>query len=710
MAPKIAHRRQELEKLESRHLLAGNVTAAVVDGSLLIDGDELGNELTLTQVWGPDLQEATSSDSVAYKVTPSDDTTINGGRPGEPVFVSGITEDIAMDLGGGNDLLEVYGVPGGPVVANMRIRTAAGADAVTIGNFATSKDVLILNSSGADKYSLFATRVGGQLSFDGGPDGAGASLSEMTVGSRVDEPTTDLFQPALSSLNTQAEIDFVEVAGDSVMKYKNVQGALKWNKAHILGDLHVSTDSGLNASITKSSVEGNAYFKLEHTKIYDDSLGEINMDQASVSGNVNVSSAGPLDLLMNDVHVGGGQYIAYKLKNVLISSYQLNAGSTDGDVTVTSQDGQPEVLLNGTQVGGSVSLKLRGTGTTDRYRAPVKIVKTNIRGVLTAVVKNQTDVSIDESVIGSGLHVKLGTTDVKPVPANLNVGEFYLKNSMLKGEVNVRTNQPYNVEISDSEVDSRLSVQLGNTAKPVPANLPIGKFFLKNSMLKGELNVRASQPYDVVVNGGEMHKNALIRYAGDKNFDPSTSSIIVDKSTVLGSFTARNDNDVPMESVSINFTKIGTRCAILAKKVGGEGGLPAQYNINATEIGGDLVITTGQTRVRDKNGRGYRDDVPGSSIIITETMVGGNVSMRGGSGSDKIQLTEFKVGGFTRVGAGAGDDYLQIVDSVFAGPALLDGGAGTDTLVLLGDNEFASRRLFRNWEEIIERPDNPNVD
>ena len=63
----ITNRRLGVERLQARELLAGDVTAAVTNGFLVIRGDDAANELTIERISGDRVQ-----------VTGATGTTING--------------------------------------------------------------------------------------------------------------------------------------------------------------------------------------------------------------------------------------------------------------------------------------------------------------------------------------------------------------------------------------------------------------------------------------------------------------------------------------------------------------------------------------------------------------------------------------------------------------------------------------------------------
>lgn len=97
--------RLHLELLEDRRLLAGNVSAAMSGGNLVIDGDNAANRISV---------ESAGTGKIAVR---GFQTQINGVPGGIKVF-TGVTGDIQIQLDGGDDLVRVTNLitPGGVLV------------------------------------------------------------------------------------------------------------------------------------------------------------------------------------------------------------------------------------------------------------------------------------------------------------------------------------------------------------------------------------------------------------------------------------------------------------------------------------------------------------------------------------------------------------------------------------------------------------------
>ncbi len=115
-----------MESLESRRLLAGdvsNVSVEVVDGNLVIRGDQASNQIEVYQV---------GDGTAAYVIRglvgeDGVQTTVNGA---ERIAVDGVTGDVLASMNRGDDVIYIHDadLPGA-----LKIRTGAGNDTVLIG-------------------------------------------------------------------------------------------------------------------------------------------------------------------------------------------------------------------------------------------------------------------------------------------------------------------------------------------------------------------------------------------------------------------------------------------------------------------------------------------------------------------------------------------------------------------------------------------------
>ena len=143
-------RRRQLgvENLELRALLAGDVSVNVVDGNLIIRGDEADNSISI----------AAGAEAGAYVITglatAGGDTTINGG-PDTIFNATGVTGDIDVRLRDGDDVLAMGALD---VAEDLKIGMGDGGDTVTLTTGLTVAGELSIKTDGGDD-TITATGV-----------------------------------------------------------------------------------------------------------------------------------------------------------------------------------------------------------------------------------------------------------------------------------------------------------------------------------------------------------------------------------------------------------------------------------------------------------------------------------------------------------------------------------------------------------------------
>lgn len=243
-----------IERLEARQMLAGDVAVSIVDGNLLIHGDELANQIALTAGDAPD----------SYRVIGLDGTSVHASDPAaSELLVSGVTGNVVIRMGDGDDVVQIDRAvfPG-----NVWIATDGGSDRVVLG---TAPDVVpedIATMSGDEVVSPLPAHgvgVGGSLRIATGADGdtirilhaaVRGSLSvfsdggddEVVIGEPWPDPATSATaetpDAAVKAGNT---IAVFLGAGDDVLALRNaasfhgvlVDGGVGNDRIH-LSDLH----------------------------------------------------------------------------------------------------------------------------------------------------------------------------------------------------------------------------------------------------------------------------------------------------------------------------------------------------------------------------------------------------------------------------------------------------------------------------------------
>jgi hypothetical protein len=174
--------RLRAENLESRCLLAGDVTAVLDGNTLELVGDDESNQIVISAALDAEGEVIAES----YVVTGLDGTTINGAA--EATFED--VTHVQADLGEGDDLVQMTNTV---VQGNVEVETGAGLDQVWIGHFPgqATGDVEALAAAGIDAFleldvpdlpvDAGAVGVGRNLTVETGDDDDVIAISDVLV-------------------------------------------------------------------------------------------------------------------------------------------------------------------------------------------------------------------------------------------------------------------------------------------------------------------------------------------------------------------------------------------------------------------------------------------------------------------------------------------------------------------------------------------------
>jgi hypothetical protein len=148
----------QIEHLEGRRLLAGDVIAAVVAGNLVVRGDGFDNAIIVDG-------EGLAAGQV--RLSGTDGTSINGS--GEPLLLEGITHDVRVIMPGGRSSVMVRDVQVG---RDLGIRTGDGDDTILIQRVEVGGYLHVATFAGGDGITIEDAAVGGRggLFSGGGSD------------------------------------------------------------------------------------------------------------------------------------------------------------------------------------------------------------------------------------------------------------------------------------------------------------------------------------------------------------------------------------------------------------------------------------------------------------------------------------------------------------------------------------------------------------
>lgn len=245
----MVRRRLGIESLERRLLMAGDVTAALKGGWLVVTGDAEANQVLI---------ENTASGE--YSVTGADGTTVSGSP------VTGVTKGVKVNLKDGDDVVAIVGSGGGTFHAtgDVKVTTGKGNDRILVAGLQADGKVT-LNSGNAtgegagDQVLVTDSQVGKNLSVKTGN-------GHDQVGIGQGEPLDTMLEDFLVEMEWE-ELDVlpgdVQVQGKLSVTTGNGNDQVMIGDSQIGGSVSVNTGGGTDeAMIQNLDVEGGASLKM----------------------------------------------------------------------------------------------------------------------------------------------------------------------------------------------------------------------------------------------------------------------------------------------------------------------------------------------------------------------------------------------------------------------------------------------------------------
>jgi len=155
------------ESLESRTVLAGNVTASVTNGLLVVNGDNGDNQIAITQ---------NANGGIRISALNLNGTTTINGQAG-PIVLGNVTQGARISLGNGDDLLQLSGAANSALTfgGTTSIDLGNGDDQLQFSNF-NAATLLLQGGSGDDQF--LAVR---DLNDPNATTGTGLTVSGITI-------------------------------------------------------------------------------------------------------------------------------------------------------------------------------------------------------------------------------------------------------------------------------------------------------------------------------------------------------------------------------------------------------------------------------------------------------------------------------------------------------------------------------------------------
>lgn len=146
--------RLQIESLEQRRMLAGDVTVIVKSGRLLVTGAAGDEAVEITQ----------GSKANTFRIAGLEGTTVNGQVATTPVAFSGVSRGIRIDLGAGENAIALGKAGQEQTVAPaVSVNGGVGDDSITITNTRVRGTLAIETNAGRNRVNLLNTSVAGDV-------------------------------------------------------------------------------------------------------------------------------------------------------------------------------------------------------------------------------------------------------------------------------------------------------------------------------------------------------------------------------------------------------------------------------------------------------------------------------------------------------------------------------------------------------------------
>ncbi len=281
------NRRLNLESLEGRKMMAGDVSVALEGQLLTVQGDNLGNQVVVSQnaagavtISGQNGTLINGLPSVRF-INPqlnAMEIRMEGGDDSVSLRGVRIANDLFADLGAGNDLLTTAAATPVVIGANAMIEAGAGNDIVRLSGITVREDLMIQGGVGTLNASLNAAAVDKALTIIGDDANDSVALAGVRVGDAVSIETKGgsdvVSMNDVSALALLVNTDATGVGVDRVTM----------NRVTAIEDIGISTGAGNDTvaltdvtsgkSLTVSLDEGNDSFTGTRVSVVEDAVFE----------------------------------------------------------------------------------------------------------------------------------------------------------------------------------------------------------------------------------------------------------------------------------------------------------------------------------------------------------------------------------------------------------------------------------------------------
>jgi hypothetical protein len=303
MRKPLARHCRSFERLEARHMLAGNVTVSVFGGDAFIIGDLADNNIFI------------QGTVVTGRASAGSPTSINGTPNGSFDFAA-FTQHLNVVMAAGTDVVEVNGLT---VPGNLSINTGDGADLLRFNPVRVDVvgTILLVTDAGGDRVLLTGGTMAG-----GGPGHRAQSDLVINTGAGNDEVRVTEFAVGLNTtIELGSEADFCDVRFSAIATDFFINGGAAYdsisvdtcssNAAAFNGNADLTTlvvkNSRFTGNLGLFTAGGDDFVLLQSSRI--DGVAALVMDASGGTGNDNFLVRGSVIHELQAVMEGGDDWV-----------------------------------------------------------------------------------------------------------------------------------------------------------------------------------------------------------------------------------------------------------------------------------------------------------------------------------------------------------------------------------------------------------------
>ncbi|WP_254509225.1 Ig-like domain-containing protein [Anatilimnocola floriformis] len=592
----------QVEQLEERALLAGNVTTSNSSGYLYLYGDSQSNNLSLTRV-------GTS----AVLITPRDGTTINGSTT--PLTINNMSAGLSAYLGEGDNVLELNG----STTTNLRVSglttilTGGGNDTIRFVNYSSGGGLILFTGDGDDTVSSSLDPAAPTITSGGLRVNGSAAINTGNGNDNVSLRN--------SAFNSAFRLD-TSLGNDTV----DIRNSEMRSRSTAIYDV-LGTDT-LNSAGNTFSYSPLIYGFETRTST---SGPTANNDTVTIAEGGNTS----ISVLTNDVASGGG--------TLNTGSVAIIAGPTRGTAVVNSDGTITYTNGGGEFATDSFTYTVRDSQGNISNTATVNVAITNVNDLPVAVADTLT------ANAGTATTLNLGANDTD-AEGRLNLGSIVIVQQPTNGTVTVGTNGNviYTSTVAGATSDSFTytiadldgGTSTAGTVNLVISNAPAGSPTIAPIANQSTTTNTATTAIAVTVNDSQTPAGSLIVTATSSNTTlVPTSGIVLGGSGSNRTLTitpAANQTGTSTITVSAKDGDNNTTTTTFVLTVNGQGG-----QNTAPTIGTINNVTTNQNTTTAAIAVTVNDaETAAGSLNVTATssnttLVPNANIILGGSGSNR---------------------------------------------------------------------------